>query len=190
MQIASTFLSAITSRQSAATRWMPNSLATFSLDSFDRLATVTSSTPGCFAIRGMWNLRVLAPAPMYPTRIVWVVMPPETPSRRDRDPALRQFCFEVEGEGALGGPVRHRPEELELESVGILGVERQAHPVIGHAHERTDVDQSPARAVEVAQLTNLPRRVIHPRDALVRLRDAGLLEQPEVVIVPAARDAE
>src|SRR5687767_11289261 len=190
MQIASTFLSAITSRQSKDTRGMPNSFATRSLDSFDRLATVTSSTPCCFTMSGMWNLRVLAPAPMYPTRIVWVVMPPDAPSCRDRNPAPGQFRFEVEGEGALRGPVRHRPEHFELQPVGILRVERQAHAVIGHAHERADFHQSMSRVIEIAQLTDLPRRVVHARHALVRRPDPGLLEQSEIVIVPAAGDAE
>ena len=53
---------------------MPNSFATRSPDSFVRLATATSSTPGSFWNPGMWRVRVLLPAPMNPTRIFWSLM--------------------------------------------------------------------------------------------------------------------
>src|SRR5712692_9630853 len=49
---------------------MPNSRATRSPDSLDRLATATSSTPGSFWKPGMCRLRVFLPAPTNPTRIV------------------------------------------------------------------------------------------------------------------------
>src|SRR5438093_13050538 len=49
---------------------MPNSRATRSPDSLDRLATATSSTPGRFWKPGMCRLRVFLPAPTNPTRIV------------------------------------------------------------------------------------------------------------------------
>src|SRR5437667_9473158 len=48
---------------------MPNSRATRSPDSLDRLATATSSTPGRFWKPGMCRLRVFLPAPTNPTRI-------------------------------------------------------------------------------------------------------------------------
>ena len=35
-------------------------------DARDRLATATTSTPGCFCRPGMWNFLVLAPAPTTP----------------------------------------------------------------------------------------------------------------------------
>ena len=53
MQIASTSFAVITARQSVSTRAIPNSLATFSPDSVERLATATSSTPGCALSFGM-----------------------------------------------------------------------------------------------------------------------------------------
>ena len=53
MQMASTSLASTTCRQSSCTRAMPNSLATRSPDSFDRLATAVSSTPGCALSLGM-----------------------------------------------------------------------------------------------------------------------------------------
>src|SRR2546429_5518966 len=49
---------------------MPNSRATRSPDSLDRLATAISSTPGSFWKPGMCRLRVFLPAPTNPTRIV------------------------------------------------------------------------------------------------------------------------
>src|SRR2546430_4390920 len=49
---------------------MPNSRATRSPDSLDRLATATSSTPGRFWKPGMCRLRVFLPAPTNPPRIV------------------------------------------------------------------------------------------------------------------------
>src|SRR6266850_210426 len=69
MHTASTSGARTTSRQSASTRRMPNSLATRSPDSRERLATATNSTPGCFRKPGMCRLRVLRPAPTKPTRI-------------------------------------------------------------------------------------------------------------------------
>src|SRR2546425_834328 len=69
MQTASTSGARTTSRQSASTRRMPNSLATRSPDSRERLATATNSTPGCFCKPGMCRLRVLRPAPTKPMRI-------------------------------------------------------------------------------------------------------------------------
>src|SRR6266508_514678 len=74
MQMASTSGARTTSRQSSWTRAMPNSFATRSPDSFERLATATSSTPGWVRSLGRWWSRVLAPAPTKPTRIVWLVM--------------------------------------------------------------------------------------------------------------------
>src|SRR5262245_29505268 len=84
----------------------------------------------------------------------------------------------------------HGPEHLELEAVGILCVEREAHAVIGLADQRADLEEPPAGASQVSQLADLPRRVIHARDALVRRADPPLLEQPEVVIVGRAGNPE
>src|SRR3990170_232017 len=74
MQTASTSGARTTSRQSSWTRATPNSFATRSPDSLERLATATSSTPGWARSLGRWWSRVLAPAPTKPTRIVWVLI--------------------------------------------------------------------------------------------------------------------
>ena len=68
MHTASMPSSSTISRQWSATRGMPNSLAARCPDSRERLATATTSTPGCFCSPGMWNFLVLAPAPTIPTR--------------------------------------------------------------------------------------------------------------------------
>src|SRR6266849_6233766 len=74
MQIASMSLASTTFRQSPSTRPMPNSPATRSPDSLLRLATDTSSTPGCALSFGMWWSLVFLPAPTKPTRIGRSVM--------------------------------------------------------------------------------------------------------------------
>src|SRR5712692_2435726 len=74
MQIASMSLASTTFRQSPWTRPMPNSLATRSPDSLLRLATDTSSIPGCALSFGMWWSLVFLPAPTKPTRIGRSVM--------------------------------------------------------------------------------------------------------------------
>src|SRR5204862_5295035 len=94
--------------------------------------------------------------------------------------------IQIERAGANGLAVGYRPEDLELEPVGVLRIERQAHAVIRLAHERAGLDQSLPRAGEVGELADLPRRVIHARRALVGARDARLLEEPEVMIVGRA----
>src|SRR5262249_908591 len=43
---------------------------------------------------------------------------------------------------------------------------------------------------QIGELVDLPGRVIHPRDPLVRARHARLLEQAEVVVVRRARDLQ
>ena len=53
MHTASTSGARTTSCQSPSTRRMPNSLATRSPDSRERLATATSSMPGCLPRPGM-----------------------------------------------------------------------------------------------------------------------------------------
>src|SRR6266478_10089225 len=74
MQTASMSLASTTFRQSPSTRPMPNSPATRSPDSLLRLATDTSSTPGCALSFGMWWSLVFLPAPTKPTRIGRSVM--------------------------------------------------------------------------------------------------------------------
>src|SRR5882672_8806869 len=74
MQTASISLASTTFRQSPSTRPMPNSPATRSPDSLLRLATDTSSTPGCALSFGMWWSLVFLPAPTKPTRIGRSVM--------------------------------------------------------------------------------------------------------------------
>src|ERR1700675_1327405 len=83
-----------------------------------------------------------------------------------------------------------RPEDLELQPVRVLGVERQAHAVIGLADERAGLGQPLARAHEVGELADLPRGVVHARHALVGPRDTGLLEKTKVMIVGGAGDPE
>src|SRR5581483_2644177 len=85
---------------------------------------------------------------------------------------------------------RHRPEDLELQAVGILRVEGQARAVIRLADERARLEQPPPRARKIGQLVDLPRRVIHPRGALVGRGDARLLEEAEMMIVRRAGDLE
>src|SRR3990172_3870922 len=90
MQTASTSGARTTSRQSSWTRAMPNSFATRSPDSLERLATAASSTPGWARSLGRWWSRVLAPAPTKPTRIVWVLIARHgSTSRRLRRSASR-----------------------------------------------------------------------------------------------------
>src|SRR2546421_2306738 len=108
-----------------------------------------------------------------------------------RDQAtLEQFVLEVERAGAGGLAVGDGPEELELEAVGILGVEREAGAVVRLAHERARLDQPLAGAREIGQLGHFPRRVVHARHALVGRTQSRLLEEAQVVIVAAARDRE
>src|SRR5256885_10000014 len=62
-----------------------------------------------------------------------------------RDQAtLEQFVLEVERAGAGGLAVGDGPEELELEAVGILGVEREAGALGRLAHQRARLDPPPA----------------------------------------------
>src|SRR5215468_222677 len=93
---------------------------------------------------------------------------------------------EIEGPRAHRRPAGHRPEDLELEPVGILGVEGEADPVIRLADERARVEQALARAAEVGDLAHLPRRVIHARHLLVGSAHTGLLKEAQVVIVGRA----
>src|SRR4029453_6983413 len=106
------------------------------------------------------------------------------------EPAARQLAGEAEGARPRRNAVRARPEDLELEPIRILGVERQAHAVIRGSDQGSCVDESPTRAREVGEGVDLPGRVIHAGDALVGERHAGLLEQPEVVIVRRSRDLQ
>jgi hypothetical protein len=107
---------------------------------------------------------------------------------RQRQPAAGELTLEIECGRPRRDGARHRPEDLELEPVRVLGVERQAHAVARLAHERAGVDESPTRARQVGELVDLPRGVIHARHALVRLPHARLLEQAQVVIVRRARN--
>src|SRR5574338_779642 len=103
---------------------------------------------------------------------------------------LAQLAFEVQRAGAHRAAARHRPEHLELEAVGVLGVEREAHTVIGGADQRARRDEPAARADQVGQLAHLPRGVVHAHRALVHAVHARLGEQTEMVVLAAARDAE
>jgi SAM-dependent methyltransferase len=107
-----------------------------------------------------------------------------------REAAAPELGGEIEAPGPDRRAVRHGPEQLELELVRILGVQRQADAVIRLAEQGAGVDQPPARAGEIGQLADLPGGVIHPRRPLVRSPDAGLLEQAEVVVVGTAGDLE
>jgi 2-keto-4-pentenoate hydratase/2-oxohepta-3-ene-1,7-dioic acid hydratase in catechol pathway len=108
--------------------------------------------------------------------------------RSDGDASLGELALEVERARADRLAVGHRPEQLELEPVGILRVEREAHAVIRLTHEGAGLDQREARPREVGEILHLPCRVVHARGALVGLAQSRLLEQPEVVIVAAPRD--
>src|SRR6185369_854566 len=104
--------------------------------------------------------------------------------------AAGELAFEVERARARRRAAGHRPEDLELEPVGILRVERQAGAVIRGADERARLDQALLGPGQIGQLADLPRRVIHARHALIGRAHARLLEQPEVVIVAGARDRQ
>ena len=106
------------------------------------------------------------------------------------DPAAGQLGVQVQRTRAGRLAVRHGPEELELEPVGVFGVERQARAVIGLADQRACRDEPLASARQVHQVADLPRRVVHPGDALVGTTDAGVLEQAEVMIVGCVGDLE
>src|SRR5206468_8934633 len=107
-----------------------------------------------------------------------------------RKAATGELALEIELGRSRGDPSRHRPEDLELEPVRVLGVERQAHAVIRRPDQRPGVDESLTRPRQVGEVIDLPGGVIHARDPLVGARHAGLLEQAEVVIVRRSRDLQ
>jgi len=102
----------------------------------------------------------------------------------------RASSFQIERARAGGLAVRHRPEELELQAIGILGVERQARAVIGLADQGARRDEPLARPRQIRQLADLPGRVVHARNVLVRSTDTGVLEEAEVMIVDRSRDLQ
>src|SRR5688572_19075898 len=113
------------------------------------------------------------------------------PSRSGhRDPAARELAHEIERAGRDGPAFGHRPEDLELEPVRILGVEREADPVIGLTHQGPHLDQAALGAHQICQLPHLPGGVVHARHALVRRRHPRLLEEAQVMVVGAAGDAQ
>src|SRR5512132_1225337 len=109
--------------------------------------------------------------------------PPRSP---EGESSARQLTLEIERARADRRAAGHRPEELELEPVGVLGVEREARAVIGLAHQRAHLDEPLPRAGEVGELGDFPGGVIHARHALVGRAQRRLLEEPQVVIVAAA----
>src|SRR5687768_2846775 len=54
----------------------------------------------------------------------------------DREPSLRELALQIQRARADGLGARHGPEDLELEAVGILGIEREAGAVVGGADQR------------------------------------------------------
>src|SRR2546423_667851 len=83
----------------------------------------------------------------------------------DGDAAPGELGIEIERPRADRLAVGHRPEQLELEPVGILRVEREAHAVIRLTHEGAGLDQRAARPREVGEILHLPRRAGPARGA-------------------------
>src|SRR5262245_38836659 len=94
----------------------------------------------------------------------------------DRDASTGQLRIQIERAGPDRLAVGHRPEQLELEPVGILRVEREADAVIRLAHESTMLDEEAARPREIGERAHLPRRVVHAGDVLVGCSQSRLLE--------------
>src|SRR4029453_14759349 len=84
----------------------------------------------------------------------------------------------------------HGPEDLELETVGVLRVKGETHAVVRRADERPRVEEALTRSRQIGEVADFPRRVVHARHALVGPRDAGLLEQTEMMVVGGARDGK
>src|SRR5687767_942117 len=76
--------------------------------------------------------------------LLWLVS--GTMISADRKPALGELALEIQRARADRLGAGHRPEDLELEAVGILGVEREARAVIGGADERARLDEAAPRA--------------------------------------------
>src|SRR6266542_2815476 len=108
--------------------------------------------------------------------------------RSDRDAAAGELAVEVELRGPDRGAARHRPENLELQSVRVLGVQRQADAMVRHANKRAGLDEPRPRPRQVGDLADLPGGVIHPRHALIGRGHAWLLEEAQMMVVEAARD--
>src|SRR5712692_5724559 len=87
-----------------------------------------------------------------------------------------QLALEVELPRGRGFAAWHRPEDLELEPVWILGVQRQADTVVRGADQRTRLGQPPPRAHQIGDVGDLPGGVVHSRHALVWPWEARLLE--------------
>src|SRR5437764_298070 len=104
--------------------------------------------------------------------------------------AAAELVLQIQRTRAGRLAVGHRPEQLELQPVGILGVERQAGAVIGLADQRARLDESLAGAGQVGQLGDFPGGVIHAGHSLVGRPQARLLEETEVVVVAAAGNRE
>src|SRR5712691_11953997 len=133
---------------------MPNSRATRSPDSLDRLATATSSTPGSFWKPGICRLRVFLPAPTNPTRIVPSVTGSDGSIScvlRGEGPHAHSSHSTVDGRGVPGQPA-WRARDLGLRRTGQgrddtpglpqsrthAGSTLRRAPRAGHAH-RADV---------------------------------------------------
>src|SRR5438128_3190125 len=123
-------------------------------------------------------------------RGVWAVLGMVSSILGNADSAAGQLGFEIERPRTDRLAIGNRPEQLELEAIGIFRVEREARPVIRLADQRARADQPLPRARQVGEVTDLPGRVIHAGDAFAGAPDAGVLEQAEMMIVGRARDLE
>src|SRR5262245_7964396 len=107
-----------------------------------------------------------------------------------------ELALEVERPGAEAAPLpllaRQHPEDLELEAVGIRGVEAEAVAVIGGAAQRTGAREGLARRDQIVERRHLPGGVIEPDLGAAPARGAPVAdaEQAEVVMVVAAVRAE
>src|SRR5579863_7147284 len=95
--------------------------------------------------------------------------------------------------GELGLPVLggHPPQDLELDTAGVLGVQRLGHAVVALPHQRPGGQQPGPGIDQVAQRADLPGQVVKAGVfGLVGRAARADLEQAEVVVVGRVRRAQ
>jgi D-amino peptidase len=113
----------------------------------------------------------------------------------------RRVPVEGKGHAAVGRfrvPVLrgHPPHDLELDAVGVLGVQRLGHAVVALPDQRSGLGQLSPGLDQIAERADLPGQVVQPdlrparRAALRGLKVWADLEQAEVVVVGRARGAQ
>src|SRR3954453_8600500 len=128
--------------------------------------------------------------------------PPPHASGGDGDPhaaaRLRAVALDLalqvqrRGHGRAPGDLRRdqvgrqQPGDLELDAVGVTGVQRLGGRVVGRADQCTRLQQRVADPGQLGQRVDLPREVVEPDRAAAGLRGARTgtdLEQAQVVVV-------